>query len=135
MIIDEVCKIVSMSFNKDTCYPALRDKWCEENRTLGQCAITALVLNDFLGGKIMRCESETGSHYYNLINDQIVDLTVSQFNNLPNYQISTERSREYLLSNEDTKNRYKLLLERVKENFLKYGKKEYKLWKENSKII
>ena len=127
MIINEVCEIVNMSFSKDTCYPGLRNKWNEENKTLGQCAITALVLNDFLGGKIMRCMSETGSHYYNLINGEIVDLTVFQFESLPEYEKGEERSREYLLSSEDTKNRYKLLLERVKENFIKYGKKDYKL--------
>lgn len=135
VIVDEVCEIVSMSFSKDTCYPNLRNKWTLENKTLGQCAITALVLNDFLGGKIMRCESETGSHYYNLINDEIVDLTVSQFNILPNYETGIERTREYLLSNEDTKKRYKLLLERVKENFLKYGKKDYKLLTKSGTVL
>ena len=127
MIINEVCEIVSMSFDKDTCYPAWIDKWNENIKCLGQGAVAALVLNDFLGGKIMKCESEYGSHYYNLINDGIVDLTVSQFNTLPNYETGIERTREYLLSNEDTKKRYKLLLERVKGNFLKYGKKDYKL--------
>lgn len=127
MIIDEVCKIVNLSFSKDTCYPKLRDEWNLDNNTLGHCAIAALILNDFLGGKIMRCECESGSHYYNLINDKIIDITVYQFDSLPNYKMSEERTREYLLSNEDTKNRYKLLLERVKENFLKYGKKDYKL--------
>ena len=135
MIINEVCEIVSMSFSKDTCYPTLKDKWCEENKALGQCAITALVLNDFLGGKIMRCESEYGSHYYNLINDKIVDLTVSQFKTLPNYKTGIERTREYLLSNEDTKNRYKLLLERVKENFVKCGKKDYKLLTKSGTVL
>ena len=127
MIINEVCEIVSMSFSIDTCFPGLKDKWTLENKTLGQCAITALVLNDFLGGKIMRCMSETGSHYYNLINGEIVDLTVSQFNSLPDYINGEERTREYLLSNEDTRNRYKLLLERVKDSFINYGKKDYKL--------
>ena len=98
-------------------------------------AVAALVLNDFLGGKIMRCESEYGSHYYNLINDKIVDLTVSQFKTLPNYETGIERTREYLLSNEDTKKRYKLLLERVKENFLKYGKKDYKLLTKSGTVL
>lgn len=127
MIIDDVCKIVSMSFSKETCYPSLKEKWSEENSCLGQCAITALVLNDFLGGKIMRCPSETGSHYYNLINDQIVDLTVFQFQTLPEYEKGEERTREYLLSNEDTKKRYKILLEKTKENFLLHGKKNYRV--------
>ena len=135
VIVDEVCEIVSMSFSKDTCYPSLREKWTLENKTLGQGAVAALVLNDFLGGKIMRCESESGSHYYNLINDKIVDLTVSQFKTLPNYETGIERTREYLLSNEDTKKRYKLLLERVKENFLKYGKKDYKLLTKSGTVL
>ena len=71
----------------------------------------------------MRCESESGSHYYNLINDEIIDLTVSQFENLPNYSTGEERTREYLLSSKDTKARYKKLLERVKENFIIMVKK------------
>ena len=127
MIVNEVCEIVSMSFDKDTCYPDWIDRWNSNIKCLGQGAVSALILNDFLGGKIMRCMSETGSHYYNLINDEIIDLTVSQFNSLPDYSTGEERTREYLLSNEDTKKRYKILLERVKDNFIKYGKKDYKL--------
>ena len=127
MIKEEVTKIIKLSFTKETCYPSLKDIWTEDNKTLGQCAITALVVNDFLGGKIMRCMCETGSHYYNLINGEIVDLTKEQFKELPSYQLSEERTREYLLSNDDTKNRYKILLNNVKDNFIKYGDKEYKL--------
>ena len=135
MIVNEVCEIVSMSFDKDTCYPTWADKWNSDIKCLGQGAVAVLVLNDFLGGKIMRCESEYGSHYYNIINDKIVDLTVSQFKTLPNYETGIERTREYLLSNEDTKNRYRLLLERVKENFLKYGKKDYKLLTKGGTVL
>ena len=75
----------------------------------------------------MRCMSETGSHYYNLINNEIIDLTSSQFKQIPDYENSEERSRDYLLSNIDTKNRYKILLNNAKNNFIKYGQKEYKL--------
>jgi len=135
MILNEVCEIVSMSFDKDTCYPAWADRWNENIKCLGQGAVAALVLNDFLGGKIMRCESEAGSHYYNLINGQIVDLTVSQFNSLPDYENGEERTREYLLSNEDTKERYKLLLGRVKFNFLKYGKKNYEVLTKSGTVL
>ena len=123
MIVDEVCEIVSMSFSKDTCYPNLRDKWTNKNKALGQCAITALVLNDFLGGKIMRCESESGSHYYNLINDNIVDLTFEQFlGEIPLYSEGCERTRKYLLENDDTRYRYTLLANLVKQNMSKNSK-------------
>lgn len=135
MILNEVCEIVSMSFDKDTCYPNWVNRWNNNIKCLGQGAVAALVLNDFLGGKIMRCESETGSHYYNLINGQIVDLTVFQFLQLPDYENGEERTREYLLSNEDTKKRYKLLLERVRDNFIKYGKKDYKLMAKSGIVL
>jgi len=107
---------------------ALQDTWNSANPSIGQCAITVLIVNDYLGGKIMRTMCDGISHYYNLVNGKVIDLTVSQFDGIiPNYELGEERSREYLLSSTDTKERYKLLLERVKDNFIKIGNKEYKL--------
>ena len=125
MLIDELTKVLELSWNKNTCTPSLQDSWNGNNKALGQCAITALIVNDFLGGKIMRCMCESGSHYYNLINGNIIDLTSSQFNEIPDYTKGEERAREYLLSNKDTMKRYKLLLNKVKDNFVKYGTKKY----------
>ena len=127
MIINEVKDMLEKSWTRETCSLSFKDNWNVDNKALGQCAVTSLIVNDFMGGKIMRCMTETGSHYYNLINGKVVDLTCSQFKTIPDYTLGEERTREYLLSNEDTKNRYLLLLKSVKENFIKYGKKEYKL--------
>lgn len=135
MIINELKNVIEKSWSKATCTPSLRNEWNIKNSALGQCAVTALIINDFIGGKIMRCMSESGSHYYNIINDQIYDLTVSQFDEIPDYNNSEERTREYLLSNEDTKNRYLLLLKNVKDNFIRYGKKEYKLFDANGEYL
>lgn len=135
MKLEELNKIIELSWNSDTCVSYLKNDWCSDKKSLGQCAVTSLILNLYMGGKIMRCMSETGYHYYNLINGYIVDLTVDQFKSLPDYKNSEERSIEYLLSNEDTKNRYLILLNNVKENFLKYGSKEYKLLDENGNFI
>ena len=53
---------------------------------------------------------------FNIISGKIIDFTVDQFlGEIPNYQISQERTREYLLSNEDTKKRYLLLYKNMKE--------------------
>ncbi len=129
----EILDIISMSWSKETCYPTLQDKWSESNPSLGQCAITSLVVNDYCGGKIMRCMVDGISHYYNLINDQVFDLTSSQFMGImPEYNKGEERSRECLLSNDDTKKRYKHLLMNTKDNFLKYGTTNYKLRNENN---
>ncbi len=110
MEIEKLKQLLTLSWKKDTCSPGLRDKWNEENPSLGQCAITSLIVNDLFGGKIMRCMASSGSHYYNMIDDELVDLTVEQFlGEVPKYENGEERTREYLLGNEDTKNRYMLL--------------------------
>ena len=122
MEIGQLKQILIQSWNLETCSPGLRDKWNEENPSIGQCAITALIVNDFFGGKIMRCMASSGSHYYNIIDDELVDLTVEQFlGEIPQYENGEERTREYLLSNKDTQNRYeKLLWMNFLKNFL-YG--------------
>lgn len=47
----------------------------------GQCAVTALVVQDLLGGEILRAEIEgLGSHYWNLVPWMgEIDLTRAQF--------------------------------------------------------
>ncbi len=117
MEINELKELLSKSWTKETCSPGLRNEWNETNPSLGQCAITALIINDFFGGKIMRCMASSGSHYYNLIDDELVDLTVEQFlGEIPDYDNGEERTREYLLSNEDTKSRYLLLKNNLQKN-------------------
>jgi hypothetical protein len=110
MEIGELKSYLIDSWKKETCASGLRDEWSEENPSLGQCAITSLIVNDYFGGKIMRCMASTGSHYYNLIDNELIDLTFEQFQGeIPQYEQGQERTREYLLGNEDTRNRYLLL--------------------------
>ena len=124
MKIGELKQLLVQAWRKETCSPRLRDKWNEENPSLGQCAITALIVNDFFGGKIMRCMASSGSHYYNIIDDERIDLTVDQFlDEIPQYENGEERTREYLLSNEDTNNRYLLLNKNLQELIKEHMKK------------
>ncbi len=110
MGIGQLKQLLIQSWNLETCSSELRDKWIKENPSLGQCAITTLIVNDFFDGKIMRCMASSGIHYYNIIDDELVDLTVEQFlGEIPQYEHGEEITRDYLLSNEDTKNRYVLL--------------------------
>ncbi len=118
MEVSELKNLLMQSWSVETCAPGLRSEWNEENPSLGQCAITALIVNDYFGGKIMRCMASSGSHYYNIIvDDSLVDLTVEQFlGEIPDYANGEERTREYLLGNEDTKNRYLLLNRHLQAN-------------------
>lgn len=120
MIINEVIEIVKLTINEN-----------KHNENLEQDGIISLILNDFLGGIIMKCNN----HYYNIINNKIIDLTTEKQSDNLNYQLSKEVTRESILSNEDIRNRYKSLLKLVKENFIKYGKKEYKLLTKNGIIL
>lgn len=58
-------------------------------------------------------------HYFNIINKEIIDLTKEQFQNaeIP-YVLSKYKKRSDLLKNENVKERYSLLKERV-EGYLK----------------
>ena len=133
MKLEELERLLNKSWSRETCSPGLRNNWNEDNLSLGQCAITALIVNDYFGGKIMRCMASSGSHYYNLIDDKIVDLTVSQFlGEIPLYEKGEERSREYLLGNEDTKSRYLLLRERLL-NMIAYEKNGLKVCLDETK--
>ncbi|WP_426025269.1 YunG family protein [Brevundimonas sp. TSRC1-1] len=53
--------------------------WTRDNPALGQCSVTALVVNDLLGGRILKTRVGPNYHFYNLIDDTRIDLTSSQF--------------------------------------------------------
>lgn len=126
MTIEELKLLLLKSWTKETCSPGYREEWSSENPSLGQCAITAMVVHDFYSAKIMRCMTSTGSHYYNIIDDKIVDLTVEQFNGeIPDYEHGEERTFRYLFDNPDTRQRYEELLNNLRVSFL--NTKQYTL--------
>src|SRR4030042_6143062 len=70
------------SWDKDTCYPPMRKDWSPKNPSYGQCHCTALVVNDYFGGKILEYLFVDGTgHYSNFINGKELDLTRCQFDN------------------------------------------------------
>lgn len=112
MTIKELEKALLNSYEKELCYETVRENWTEENKTLGMCAITSLIVNDYFKGEIAKIKVDGISHYFNIINDSIVDLTASQFNKKIDYKDYKIINREDVLT-EDTNNRYKKLKEKV----------------------
>ncbi len=55
------------------------EKWSPENRTRGQSAVTALIVNDYYGGRILKTKVDGAWHFYNAIDGQRVDFTAAQF--------------------------------------------------------
>lgn len=108
--------------DKVSLFAAIRHAWAADTSTdpawstkcpaRGQCAVTALVIQDYLGGKLMRAEVEGISHYWNQVRGDEVDLTREQFTKFEPGAIRT-RSRIYVLSFSETVRRYETLKERV----------------------
>ena len=115
MELDKLETILNSLYSKETCYPECRNQWNDDNKTLGHCAIVALIINDYFGGYICKMKVNNISHYFNLIDGEIVDLTSEQFKindiSYANYVIKT---REDVLMNEDTKKRYEILKLKIK---------------------
>jgi hypothetical protein len=93
--------------------------WTKENPAWGQCAVTALVVQDFFGGELLRglfkfkdtkSVEFVGSHYWNRLPDGTeVDLTRCQFPEDVEISIGELRTRQYVLSYPETRRRYKIL--------------------------
>ena len=64
----------------ETCAPRLRARWTPENRTLGQCSITAFLVQDLFGGQVYGILRPGGNyHCYNVVGGHVFDLTSEQF--------------------------------------------------------
>lgn len=64
----------------DTCAPRMRADWTPENKTLGQCSVTAFLAQDIFGGEVRGIPLESGGvHCYNVVDGIIFDLTSEQF--------------------------------------------------------
>lgn len=95
--------------------PCISKNWSEENPAAGQCAVTALIVQEKLGGDIMACKVGRSSHFINVINGDIVDLTLSQFGENAKYVDNSfqYRTAKSLLKNKDVRERYELLKSRM----------------------
>lgn len=101
----------------DTCAPRLRDKWSKENPTLGQCSITAFLVQDIFGGKVRGILRPGGNyHCYNEVNGVTFDLTSEQFGNEKlDYADNPEQFRDVHFRKAEKKERYEALKAGLRE--------------------
>ena len=76
-------EVLASAFN-EAWSPESSTLWKSENPALGQCGVTALVAQDYLGGKILKTNVvkygvDVIWHFYNEINGVLEDFTMSQF--------------------------------------------------------
>ncbi len=103
--------ILSKIWCADTCAPRMRDKWTPENKTLGQCSITAFLIQDIFGGKVYGIPRDGGNfHCFNVVGDCVFDLTSEQFGDeVLDYNNCTEQFREVHFAKEEKRQRYEYL--------------------------
>ena len=81
----ELEQALRASWGRDTCDEHDVPNWTAEHPSTGQCAATAYVVHDYLGGQLLGAEvhhpdgSLQGHHYWNLIDGAEIDLTREQF--------------------------------------------------------
>lgn len=100
-----------------TCAPRMRSEWSEENKTLGQCSVTAFALQDIFGGKVYGVPLDDGNfHCFNIIDGIVFDLTSEQFGDTAlNYENCPEQFRNVHFAKEEKKKRYEYLKKALEE--------------------
>ena len=100
-----------------SCAPRLRKDWSENNKTLGQCSITAFLVQDIFGGDVYGIPlPEGGVRCFNNVNGHIFDLASEQFGEKAkdlDYVNVIKQERETHFADEDKYNRYKYLCDGV----------------------
>ncbi len=100
-----------------TCAPRLRDEWTPENMTLGQCSITAFLVQDIFGGEVYGILRPGGNyHCYNVVDGVKFDLTSEQFGDEKLvYENNPEQTREEHFAKEEKRLRYEYLKEELRK--------------------
>ena len=86
-------------------------RWTRDNPASGQCGVTALVVQEKLGGEILKTDVNGAWHFYNRIDGKRVDFTMSQFDSPICYD-DVPSSRDEALG-DCSKQQYELLKGRV----------------------
>ena len=109
--------LLSEIWSVDTCAPRMRSEWSPGNKTLGQCSITAFLIQDLFGGKVYGVPMKDGNyHCFNAVGDRVFDLTSEQFGDIKlDYDNCPEQLREVHFAKEEKYQRYQLLKKRLSE--------------------
>lgn len=103
--------ILSSIWCAETCAPRMRAEWTPENKTLGQCSITAFLIQDLFGGKVYGVPTTGGNfHCFNDVDGCVFDLTSEQFGDrMLDYSNCPEQDRSVHFAKEEKRQRYEFL--------------------------
>lgn len=127
----------------DTCTPRLRDDWSPDNKTLGQCSITAFIFQDIFGGEVYAMRTENGGlHCYNVIGENILDLTSEQYSEkacelVYDKSLLQDRDSKYHFAKAEKKARYEYIKSRLEKKVVGhfyYARHGQTVWNVENKI-
>ena len=78
--IAEFARRLAKAWSLDT-----SSRWSAARPALGQCSVTALVVQDVFGGELLKTRVGDAWHFYNLIDGSRFDLTAEQFETAISY--------------------------------------------------
>ena len=112
----ELYDLLSEIWCADSCAPRMRHLWSAENKTLGQCSITAFLTQDIFGGNVFGIRRPDGNyHCYNVVGTCVFDLTSEQFGDEKlDYTQNPEQFREVHFAKEEKRLRYEYLKSRLR---------------------
>jgi hypothetical protein len=114
LTVEKVEQAIMKAWAADT--SSRPELWTPESPALGQGTVTALVMQDYLGGALVKKEVKSMPgyiHYYNLLSTGLRDLTKSQFAEGTAFGPAEFMEREDILFYPDTMRRYEILRARV----------------------
>jgi len=119
LLLTDIEAAVRSSWGADTTTPAHRAQWNPGNPARDQCGVTAMVVNDLLGGELIRGEVRVDGvrvdyHWWNRLGMGVeIDLTREQFapHEIVSGGVVIERPAEFVRLREE----YELLRARVLE--------------------
>ena len=100
-------------------YNIIKESWTEEtenkeknifNNEVAQSQVTSLLIHDLFGGKIMKYDE----YYYNIIGTDIIDIAKEDIDYI--YIFSEQITKDEILKDKDTKERYKIFLTNIIKN-------------------
>lgn len=103
----------------ETCAPRMRGEWTAENPTLGQCSVTAFLMQDIFGGQVLGVPLGDGNfHCFNAVDGAVFDLTSEQFGDTAlDYAHAVAQFREDHFAKQEKYQRYRLLRARLMREY------------------
>ncbi|MBR0439178.1 MAG: hypothetical protein IJK27_00240 [Bacilli bacterium] len=108
-------ELMTKVWDRFSCAPKYRNEWSKENMTLGQCSITAFLVQDIFGGEVRGVKlPDGGYHCFNVVDGQKFDLTSEQFGDTElDYENCPEQKRVEHFASQEKFERYLYIRNRL----------------------